>query len=142
MQLITQSACFSGHGLDNDNDGLIDWVSGDPGCASVTDLTEIDESGTFPCDDGLDNDRDGLTDAEDPGCPTPDDPDERTPGLVCDDGLDNDGDGLIDLRDWHCFGNPFGGSEHGSCGLGFEVTLLLLPLMWLRQRRRLHGRQQ
>jgi hypothetical protein len=61
-------------------------------------------AGTPPppvCADGLDNDGDGVVDhPADPGCASPDDPDETDPPppppAVCADGLDNDNDGLID----------------------------------------------
>jgi hypothetical protein len=87
-------------GVDNDGDGLTDLTE-DPGCDSVTDLTEIDDSGALVCDDGLDNDGDGLIDfGEDPGCGSVTDPAEEDP--VCEDGLDNDNDGLIDWADPGC----------------------------------------
>jgi len=65
-------------GLDNDNDGLIDYPN-DPGCESADDN---DESNVPPaiCADGLDNDNDGLTDyPNDPGCSAADDNDETDP---------------------------------------------------------------
>ncbi len=54
-------------GLDNDNDGLVDYPQ-DPGCDSETDDDEYNVVIIPQCDDGLDNDNDGLTDLEDPGC--------------------------------------------------------------------------
>jgi hypothetical protein len=56
----------------------------------------------------------------------------------CDDGLDNDGDGSIDLDDAHCaslLDDKEAGPKKPVCGLGFEQTLLLPGLMWLRRRR-------
>lgn len=83
-------------GLDNDNDGVTD--TGDPGCTSPADTSEL---GSAACDDGLDNDNDGLSDFRisggDPGCASPADTSELG-NLECDDGLDNDSDGLIDFR--------------------------------------------
>jgi hypothetical protein len=57
-------------GVDNDGDGLIDYVAGgvlpagaDPGCTSFSDGSE------WPgCSDGFDNDGDGYVDLEDPQC--------------------------------------------------------------------------
>jgi hypothetical protein len=51
--------------------------------------------------------------------------------------VDNDGDGRIDLLDPQC-GNAWQTKESGnnSCGLGFELALLLLPLYRIRRRRR------
>ena len=86
------------------------------------------------CSDGIDNDGDGLIDfPEDPGCPfeteTEEDPE-------CDDGLDNDGDGRVDFDDPECSpGWPFTESP-AACGLGFELVLVLLPLMGLHARRK------
>ena len=86
------------------------------------------------CSDGIDNDGDGLIDfPEDPGCPfetgTEEDPE-------CDDGLDNDGDGRVDFDDPECSpGWPFAESP-AACGLGFELVLVLLPLMGLHARRK------
>src|SRR5512143_620936 len=52
---------------------------------------------TIACGDGMDNDADGLIDGLDPGCKSPDDPDEHGDD-VCDDGIDQDGDGKADYR--------------------------------------------
>ncbi len=51
------------------------------------------------CSDEVDNDDDGRVDADDPGCESPEDEDERDPEAppVCFDGIDQDGDGLIDF---------------------------------------------
>lgn len=63
-------------GLDNDNDGLIDYPE-DPGCSSADDDSEIDPP---QCSDGRDNDGDGETDyPQDNGCESASDPDETDP---------------------------------------------------------------
>jgi formylglycine-generating enzyme required for sulfatase activity len=90
-------------GLDNDGDGLTDYVGGDPGCADADDLFENDP--TLPCDDGADNDGDGRIDFDpvtfanpgdettppsgsgDPGCGNPTSPTENP---QCQDGFNND----------------------------------------------------
>lgn len=91
-------------GLDNDQDGLIDFPA-DPGCTSATDDSESpNPSGTGPqCSDGVDNDGDNLVDSADPGCDNPADNDE-TDGTgggggspQCSDGNDNDQDGQTDF---------------------------------------------
>jgi hypothetical protein len=131
--LVMSDSPACSDGFENDGDRLVDFPE-DPGCASASDDSEAGEAGGLVCDDGIDNDHDGLVDADDPGCPTAFDPNEKAPGIACDDGLDNDGDRLIDLRDWHCFHDPRKVSELGSCGLGFELALLLPPLIGLRRR--------
>ncbi len=87
-----------------------------------------------PCNDGVDNDGDGFIDAgSDPGCR---DPDWFTEAPECDDGVDNDGDGLIDLLDPTC-GNAWQVSEapNSGCGLGAELALIAVPLLYLRRQR-------
>ncbi len=106
------------------------------------------------CSNGLDDDGDGLADLEDPGCSHAaaqlEDP-------QCQDGIDNDGDGQMDYDaglgangfpdpdglDPQCVGAPWRNAEAPSsyrrCGLGAELTLLLLPLSWLLARRRNRG---
>jgi hypothetical protein len=56
-----------------------------------------DPSSAPACSNGIDDDCDGLIDfPADPGCASPEDDNERGPGLVCDDGIDNDNDGVAD----------------------------------------------
>jgi len=71
-----------GDGFDNDGDGLVDFVGGDPGCESATDPGE--RRATLTCDDGIDNDGDGLNDYPgDPSCSSPSGPTEvPEPSLV------------------------------------------------------------
>ncbi len=85
------------------------------------------------CQDGVDNDGDTLIDMLDPGCRHPN---WNTESPECDDGVDNDGDGRIDLADPQC-GNAWQTRELGnnSCGIGFELTLLV-PLLIRAMRRR------
>jgi hypothetical protein len=100
LRIPVTSACDDG--LDNDNDGLVDYPS-DPGCTGVSDLAERDSS--LPCDDGIDNDGDGRTDFDpdtfaspgdqytlpsgsgDPGCF---DSTWFTESPECQDGINND----------------------------------------------------
>jgi hypothetical protein len=61
-------------GIDNDGDGLIDFVAGDPGCESALDESEKDETGSFPCDDEIDNDGDLRIDFDPVTFASPGDP--------------------------------------------------------------------
>jgi hypothetical protein len=68
----------------------------------------------------------------------------------CSDGVDNDDDGEIDFDggasalggvaggppDPACMGLPFWSETGLACGSGFELTLLLPALFWLRTRTR------
>ena len=49
-----------GDGIDNDGDGLIDFIGGDPGCDDEQDGSE--RSAALICDNGLDDDGDGWVD--------------------------------------------------------------------------------
>jgi DNA-binding beta-propeller fold protein YncE len=133
---LCQSACSDG--LDNDGDLATDFPA-DAGCISADDFSELGI-----CADGVDNDGDGLVDyPADPGCAEPAWPFEDP---ACDDGRDNDGDGLVDWdggvtggpSDPQCQSQPWRNKETANkrCGLGFELALLLPPLLALRARRR------
>jgi hypothetical protein len=107
-------------GLDNDNDGLVDFPA-DPGCDSALDASEVDPP-LAQCRDGLDNDGDGAIDwPADSGCQGPDDPVEI--GIpACMDGVDNDLDGDADWpADADCTG-PGDGSEtrYAACQDGVD----------------------
>jgi len=135
-------------GLDNDGDGAIDRVNpvGDPGCESLADPSE--HARRWVCDNGIDDDGDGFADhPADPGCNNLIAPRENP---QCQDGANNDGQFGIDFdggasvtgvpgpADPQCAGRPWWNQEAKSstCGLGFEAVLLLLPIAWLRARRR------
>ena len=83
-------------GIDNDEDGLVDFGSGitnDPGCSGPNDTDEGDDPSVPECRDGVDNDGDGFADygpGGDAGCTSPDDPDGELGATQCDDGIDND----------------------------------------------------
>jgi hypothetical protein len=73
------AAC--GDGLDNDNDGKIDFPA-DPGCVDANDNDETDAPPPPPaaCADTIDNDGDGKIDfPADPGCASATDTDETDP---------------------------------------------------------------
>jgi hypothetical protein len=133
------------NGLDDDGDGLVDHAE-DPGCTDATDPDEHEAS--LVCDDGEDNDDDGYVDhPADPGCGSPTGSREDP---ACQDGLDNDADTRIDFDggaslnggtpiawpDPQCSSASLSKEKKSACGLGFEVVLLLGPLIALRRRRR------
>jgi hypothetical protein len=61
---FAQSVPACDDGVDNDADGLVDWLE-DPTCNLDPSATE----GARPvCSDGVDNDQDGVADSADPGC--------------------------------------------------------------------------
>jgi hypothetical protein len=139
MVLLAEAMCSNG--VDDDGDGLADFPA-DPGCTGSSDDSERDAA--LVCDDGADNDGDGLVDfPADPGCALPGGDSEAA---ACQDGLDNDGDGLVDFDggasagapgvtapDEGCFGDGWREHEDGdrlpACGLGFELAVLLVPLL-------------
>jgi uncharacterized protein YkwD len=94
------------------------------------------------CSNGTDDDGDGLVDwNEDLGCR-----DERSEreSSQCDNGIDDDGDGKLDhdggplgaTPDPQCVGTPWKNQESASsCGLGFELALLL-PMLGVVRRYR------
>lgn len=139
------------NGIDDDDDGLVDFAGGDPGCESADDPGE--HIATLPCDDGIDNDGDGGTDYRvtvggDIGCGSPS---WKTESPQCQDGRDNDRDGKMDwdggasagvppaqqtAPDPQCVDNPKRKSEAKSCGVGAELALGLGVMVALRRRRR------
>jgi hypothetical protein len=113
-------------GLDNDGDGAVDFPS-DPGCLAAADDIEDPE-----CQDGVNNDGDDRIDF---------DGGESIHGScsngVCPLGVsDPDQDGVADA-DPQCVDKPWQNREGARrCGLGGEVSLLVVPALWLRRRRR------
>ncbi|MCP3986940.1 MAG: hypothetical protein GY723_21340 [bacterium] len=115
-----------GDGLDNDGDGFADFPL-DPGCRDASDAIEDPQ-----CQDGIANDGDGLIDFDggqsihgacaNQSCPT---------GVS-----DPDLDGVAD-PDPQCV-SPWRNREQagGSCGLGFELSLLIPLLAWGSRRQR------
>jgi uncharacterized protein YkwD len=112
------------------------WTA-DFGRASGPPVTPQELCGGDPepeCSDGLDNDGNGRTDSEDFHCESPDDPAEAPP---CSDGIDNDGDGATDHpADPECLSPEQLSEFDPSCGLGFELVLVLPALLALRRDRR------
>lgn len=114
-------------GLDNDNDGKIDWgvpgdQNADPGCSTPTDDSESpDPVVPAQCADGADNDSDGLVDLQDPGCSSADDNDETNvtpPAPACSNGQDDDSDGLVDMNDPGCSNAEDNDESNGGGGNG------------------------
>ena len=99
-------------GIDNDDDGRIDFTppvggTADPDCVSAQDNSEFADLPPA-CSDGFDNDFDGLVDftppageTADPGCTSATDNQEvegePDPTPACANGLDDDFDGLVDF---------------------------------------------
>ena len=105
-----------GDGADNDGDGLRDFPA-DPGCMGATDVIEDPQ-----CQDGIDNDYRSGTDF---------DGGESILGV---------GNGDPAGADPQCLDKPWKNRESkGSCGLGFELALLVPPLAALRRRRPAHA---
>ncbi len=99
-------------GVDNDNDGDVDWDGGSPsGSADPACPDPYREDEGPACDDDVDNDGDNK--------------------------IDWDGGPGGGTKDGDCLNKPWGYSEGGSsCGLGFELAPLCAGLLWLRSARR------
>jgi hypothetical protein len=159
--LLNQSRAACDDGVDNDEDGRVDWPD-DPQCASADERSEH-----RACSNGLDDDGDGNVDhPDDPGCFSVSNDLEQT---QCQDGINNDpgqdaridydggqsihgtcsggvcppgvsdtnSDGVAD-PDPNCLGKPWQDREHNlkPCGLGAELVFAVPALSWLMKRRR------
>jgi len=133
-QALTYTCAPSGSGvrmgIDEDEDGVLD--------RDELDLkTDPANAGSAPgaCADGIDNDGDGLTDfaGGDLGCK---DAAWDVENPQCSNGRNDDTDGLVDAADPQCAGVPHRKLEKATgCGLGGELSPLLLALAVLRRRR-------
>jgi hypothetical protein len=132
-------------GVDNDADGSAD--TGDLGCASLADFSEL--SDTIDCDNGVDDDGDGWIDfaGGDPGCRNSR---STLEGPQCQDGVDNDLQSGIDFDggasvnggvpladpDPQCTAAWLNGEAaappSGGCGMGIELSVLMPLLARLR----------
>lgn len=106
--------CDNGADAMNDADALADFrlSGGDPGCAGVTDTSEIDGQ----CDDTVDNDGDTFIDyPNDPECTSFSD-DSELGTTQCSDGVDNaDADTFVDMNDPGCTSPADNDEISGQC---------------------------
>ena len=122
----TQCRTQCSDGLDNDNDGFVDFPA-DPGCQSANSSLENPE-----CQDGINNDpRQDRSIDFDGG--------QSIHGIcqrgVCPPGVsDPNGDGIAN-PDPQCVNTPWKNRELAACGLGAELVLVL-PLLSLAASRR------
>jgi hypothetical protein len=91
------------------------------------------------CSNGVDDDLDGFFDhPEDAGCALAEWPVEAP---RCSDGADDDGDGKTDFPDDpECIGPHSLREDVSSCGLGFELAVVLPAILGLRAFRRRRSR--
>ena len=112
-------------GIDNDGDGLVDYVpppltGGDPGCSSFNDNDETDAPPPAPaventlalCSDGIDNDSDGHIDLADTDCAS------FKPKLTITKVVVNDNGGTKQVSDFALFV----GSTSVSSGVQVEIA--------------------
>jgi Ca2+-binding RTX toxin-like protein len=94
-------------GIDNDEDGLIDFAGNDPDCPNAQDNRESPDA-VAQCANGFDDDGDDKIDfaapngqTADPGCSSASDDNEEdgaaNPTPQCSNGVDDDGDDKIDF---------------------------------------------
>jgi YVTN family beta-propeller protein len=133
-QYLTYTCVPPGSGtrmaIDRDLDGVLDGDEADDG-------TDPANAGSIlgACNDAIDNDGDGDVDGADSACLHPS---LNIENPACSDGVDNDGDGDVDGADANCSSNAdnFEHAPKKKCGLGFEVGLVLLPLLAIKRARR------